>query len=73
MFIFGLLSGLLTSLAVSSIVLELRWRRLKDSGRYKYGKSIAKIRNMRMTGMTVREIARRTGVPKSTVHRYLND
>jgi len=70
-FFLGVIVGALGSLAISSILLEMRERRLSRSGKYKYSKSITKVRNMRMTGMTVREISKQTGIPKSTVHRYL--
>ncbi len=73
MFIFGLLLGSIATLAVSGIMLELRERRKRSSSRYKYEHRIPQVRSLRMTGMSVREIAKRTGIPKSTVHNYLND
>lgn len=73
MFILGLLLGSIATLAVSGIMLELRERRKRSASRYKYEHRIPQVRSLRMTGMSVREIARHTGIPKSTVHNYLND
>ena len=73
MFIFGLLIGCIATLAVSGIMLELRERRRRSASRYKYEHRIPQVRSLRMTGLSVREISKRTGIPKSTVHNYLND
>lgn len=72
MFILGLLLGSIVTLAVSGIVLELRQRNRDMNNRYKYQHRIPQIRSLRMTGLSVREISKRTGIPKSTVHNYLN-
>ena len=72
MFILGLLLGCIATLAVSGIMLELRQRNRDMNNRYKYQHRIPQIRSLRMTGMSVREISKRTGIPKSTVHNYLN-
>jgi|TARA_R100000479_G_scaffold89174_1_gene43583 hypothetical protein len=73
MFIFGFLVGCIATLAVSGIVLELRQRQRDTNNRYKYQHRIPQVRSLRMTGLSVREISKRTGIPKSTVHNYLND
>jgi hypothetical protein len=73
MFILGLLLGSIATLAVSGIMLELRQRNRDMNNRYKYQHRIPQIRSLRMTGLSVREISKRTGIPKSTVHNYLND
>lgn len=73
MFIFGLLIGSIATLAVSGIMLELRERRKLSASRYKYEHRIPQVRSLRMTGLSVREISKLTGIPKSTVHNYLND
>ena len=73
MFILGLLLGCIATLAVSGIMLELRQRNRDMNNRYKYQHRIPQIRSLRMTGWSVREISKRTGIPKSTVHNYLND
>ena len=70
-FILGLFIGSIATIAVTGIAFEMRDRKLAKSKRYKYSSSIAEVRNMRMTGMSVREISKTTGIPKSTVHRYL--
>ena len=72
MFILGLLLGSIATLAVSGIMLELRQRNRDMNNRYKYQHRIPQIRSLRMTGLSVREISKRTGIPKSTVHNYLN-
>ncbi len=73
MFILGLLLGSIATIAVSGIVLEMRQRNRDINNRYKYQHRIPQIRSLRMTGLSVREISKRTGIPKSTVHNYLND
>ena len=73
MFVLGLLLGSIATLAVSGIMLELRQRNRDMNNRYKYQHRIPQIRSLRMTGLSVREISKRTGIPKSTVHNYLND
>jgi len=73
MFILGLLLGSIATLAVSGIMLEMRQRNRDMNNRYKYQHRIPQIRSLRMTGLSVREISKRTGIPKSTVHNYLND
>ena len=73
MFILGLLLGSIATIAVSGIMLELRQRNRDMNNRYKYQHRIPQIRSLRMTGLSVREISKRTGIPKSTVHNYLND
>lgn len=73
MFILGILLGSIATLAVSGIMLELRQRNRDMNNRYKYQHRIPQIRSLRMTGLSVREISKRTGIPKSTVHNYLND
>jgi len=72
MLILGLLLGSIATLAISGIVLEMRQRNRDMNNRYKYQHRIPQIRSLRMTGMSVREISRHTGIPKSTVHNYLN-
>lgn len=73
MFILGLLLGSIATIAASGIMLELRQRNRDMNNRYKYQHRIPQIRSLRMTGLSVREISKRTGIPKSTVHNYLND
>jgi DNA invertase Pin-like site-specific DNA recombinase len=73
MMLLGFISGVLAVLAVSGIYLELQERREAQNNRMKYASQIRKVRTLRKKGMTIREISRRTWIPKSTVHRYLND
>ncbi len=72
MFTLGLLLGSIATIAVSGIMIELRQRNRDMNNRYKYQHRIPQIRSLRMTGLSVREISKRTGIPKSTVHNYLN-
>ena len=69
----GFTLGVLSVLAVSGIYLELQERREAKYSRMKYASQIKRIRRLRNKGMSVREISQKTWVPKSTVHRYLND
>ena len=73
MMMLGFIFGVLSVLAVSGIYLELQERRAAQSARMKYADQVRQVRNLRKKGMTIREISRRTWIPKSTVHRYLND
>ena len=73
MMLLGFISGVLAVLAVSGIYLELQERKEAQNNRMKYASQIKRIRRLRSKGMSVREISRQTWVPKSTVHRYLND
>lgn len=73
MMLLGFISGVLAVLAVSGIYLELQERKEAQHSRMKYASQIKRIRRLRNKGMSVREISRKTWVPKSTVHRYLND
>ena len=66
----GFISGILFSIAVAAIVYELRARHEGNYG-YKYEEYVPQMYRMRSGGMTIREIAKYTGIPKSTVHRYL--
>lgn len=70
MMLLGFISGVLAVLAVSGIYLELRARHEGNYG-YKYEEYVPQMYRMRSGGMTIREIAKYTGIPKSTVHRYL--
>ena len=73
MMLLGFTLGVLSVLAVSGIYLELQERREAKYSRMKYASQIKRIRRLRNKGMSVREISQKTWVPKSTVHRYLND
>lgn len=66
----GFISGILFSISVAAIVYELRARHEGNYG-YKYEEYVPQMYRMREAGMTIREIAKYTGIPKSTVHRYL--
>lgn len=68
--LFGFIFGVLFSIAASGIYLELRARHEGNYG-YKYEEYVPQMYRMRSGGMTIREIAKYTGIPKSTVHRYL--
>lgn len=66
----GFIFGVLFSVAASGIYLELRARREGIYG-YKYEAFVPQMYRMREGGMSIREISSYTGIPKSTVHRYL--
>ncbi len=71
MFILGFITGVLTCLSVAGIIIEMKEREKAKESRLKYAAMRRRMKRMRMTGMTLERISKRTGVPVSTVHRYV--
>ena len=71
MFLLGLLVGGIVSVAVSGIIIEMKDREREKSSRLKYATRKHKMIELRMKGKTLEQISKRTGVPVSTVHRYV--
>jgi len=70
-FVFGFIAGVLTCLSVAGIIIEMKEREKAKASRLKYADMRRRMKRMRMTGMTLERISKRTGVPVSTVHRYV--
>jgi len=70
-FILGLIVGAIASLSVGGIVIEMKQRKQNKNSRLKYATRKHKMIELRMKGMTLERISKRTGVPVSTVHRYV--
>ena len=68
--ILGFFCGIIFSIGVAGIVYEVQARREGNYG-YKYEEFLPQMYRMREGGMSIRQIATYTGIPKSTVHRYL--
>tara|TARA_R100000406_G_scaffold48417_1_gene32535 strand:- start:196 stop:420 length:225 start_codon:yes stop_codon:yes gene_type:complete len=71
LFILGVITGIVASLAVAGIIMEMKEREKAKESRLKYADMRRRMKRMRMTGMTLERISKRTGVPVSTVHRYV--